>query len=102
MLLLIDALLSEPPSSITLFRDITLFARVFKGKDVLLECDIAERDLYWHWLKRHGAFDFIDDIVEYDVESGLTIRLKSQPGPANLKVRRIGYYNFNKIISNIN
>ena len=51
MLLLIDALLSEPPSNITLFRDITLFARVFKEKRVLVECENEEKDLYWKWLK---------------------------------------------------
>tara|TARA_B100002019_G_scaffold106695_1_gene91663 strand:- start:16639 stop:16950 length:312 start_codon:yes stop_codon:yes gene_type:complete len=103
MLLLIDSLLSEPPSSITLFRDITLFARVFRDREVLLECSPLTKDLYWSWLKQHGAFDFVEDIVDYDAESGFSIRLREiHDVPGDLNIRRIGYHNFNKIISKIN
>jgi len=103
MLLLIDSLLTDPPSSITLFRDITLFARVIKEKEVLVECSPLNKDLYWEWLKKNGAFDFVEDIVDYDSESGFSIRIKEiHQNPGDLNVRKIGYHNFDKIISKIN
>lgn len=103
MLLLIDSLLTDPPSSITLFRDITLFARVIKEKEVLVECSPLNKDLYWAWLKKNGAFDFVEDIVEYDSEQGFSIRIKEiHQKPGDLNIRKIGYHNFDKIISKIN
>lgn len=101
MLLLIDSSLSEPPSSISLFRDITLFAKVFKKKTILVESDIQNKDLYWRWLKKHGAFDFVDDIVPYESEIGFSIRLRENKIESNILVGKIGYHNFGTIISKI-
>jgi len=74
MKLIIDARLSEPPSEISVFRDITLYSKVFLKYDVLLECEQEMRDIYWYWLKKRGAFDFISDIIRHNEEHGLTIR----------------------------
>lgn len=101
MLLLIDSSLVEPPSSTCLFRDITLFATVFREKQVLIESREDMKDFYWKWLTDRGAFDFVQDIIEYNVEKGFTIRSKNLDMPANLKVSRIGYHNFGKIINTI-
>ena len=101
MLILIDSALTEPPSSVTLFRDITLFANVFKGKDVLLESRDSMKDFYYGWLKSQGAFDFIQDIVPYHTERGLSIRCKYDHSVGNIMVRSIGYHNFSRILGNI-
>ena len=98
MLLLINGFLTEPPSETTLFRDITLYASVFKDMDVVIESDPDMKDLYYNWLKKHGAFDFVQDIVNYNVESGLSIRYKFSKTKGDLGVRYFGYHNFHRIL----
>lgn len=83
MKLIIDADLTNPPSEISVFRDITLFSSVFLGFDNLIECENHMKDIYYYWLKSRGAFDFVDDIVPYNKESGITIRQKT----ATIKVK---------------
>jgi hypothetical protein len=99
VLLLIDSLLTEPPSEVTIFRDITLYANTFKGMRVVIEADEEARDIYFAWLKSRGAFDFVEDIVEYESERGKSIRYMYSDLKSNLKVRSIGYHNFNKILT---
>jgi len=98
VLLLIDGFLTEPPSETTLFRDITLYASVFKNMDVVIESDPEMKDLHYNWLKAHGAFDFVQDIVNYNVETGMSIRYKFSEKKGNLEVRYFGYHNFHKIL----
>ena len=62
MPIIIDATLSEPPSSLACFRDVTLYANCFIKKRVVLEADPEIKDFYWKWLTEKGAFDFIEDI----------------------------------------
>jgi hypothetical protein len=78
MKLLIDARLTEPPSEISVFRDITLYSSVFLKYDVLLECEDDVTDLYWYWLKNRGAFDYISDIVNRGKETGITMRQQAK------------------------
>jgi len=101
VLLLIDAELTEPPSETTLFRDITLYATIFKGRDVILEADPTMKDFYYKWLKSRGAFDFVQDILDYGREPGFTIRNKHYPSGGNIKVWRLGYHNFSRIIQSL-
>ena len=68
MKLLIDAKLTEPPSEISVFRDITLYS-TFLNYDVLLECEEDVKDLYWYWLRNRGAFDYVSDIVKIGLET---------------------------------
>lgn len=101
MLLLIDSELTEPPSCVVLFRDITLYATVFKKMEIILEADPVMTDYYYKWLKGFGAFDFVKDIMDYDEEVGKTIRCAYGMRSANVKVRSIGYHNFQRIIRSI-
>lgn len=78
MKLLIDARLTEPPSEISVFRDITLYSSVFLKYDVLLECEDDVTDLYWYWLKNRGAFDYVSDIVNMGKETGITMRQQAK------------------------
>ena len=98
MLTLISAELSEPPSRTTCFRDITLYSVSFLDSEVLLECAAEDKDIYWRWLKRHGAWDFISDIIEPEQEVGVSIRL---PQEGSISVPRIGYYNLNTILGRL-
>lgn len=74
MKLLIDARLTEPPSEISVFRDITLYSTIFLNYDVLLECEDDVKDMYWYWLRNRGAFDYVSDIVKIGAERGIAIR----------------------------
>lgn len=83
MILRIEAALSEPPSSISAFRDTTLYATVFRHLDVLLECEEGTRSLYWKWLKKNGACDFVRDLI-FPYEETFTPRLARRN--ANIRV----------------
>jgi len=86
MILRIEATLCEPPSSITAFRDATLYATVFRQLDVLLECEEGTRSSYWAWLKRNGAHDFVRDLI-YPYEEQGTPRMGTKN--ANIRVDRL-------------
>lgn len=72
--LIIDAELTEPPSEVSVFRDVTLYSKVFMSLYVLIECEQDMKDLYWYWLKKRGAYDFIDAILTPGEELGITIK----------------------------
>lgn len=97
MKVIIEACLSEPPSSISCFRDVTLYAACFAKVNVLLECPSEQKDIYYYWLKRHGAYDFIDEIVDLGEELGYRIGTSR----ANCNVSKINYDNLNFIINTI-
>jgi hypothetical protein len=101
VLLIIDAELTAPPSETTLFRDITLYATIFKGNEVVVESSPQMQDFYYKWLKSAGAFDFVKDIVDYEKEQGFTIRYKYSPLRGNIKIRSLGYHNFQRILTNL-
>ncbi len=73
MIVLIEGSLSEPPSSVYCFRDLTLYANVFLDADVLVECDKENIDLYWEWLRKRCAMDFIRDILGFGEQEGIRI-----------------------------
>ncbi len=95
MNLLISGRLSHPPSSINCFRDVTLYASVFANFDVLVACERKNRDKHWRWLKKHGAFDFVEDIIDYNAEQGVTI---SPNPPYSIQVHHILATDLNRII----
>jgi hypothetical protein len=95
MKLIIDSTLTEPPSEISCFRDITLYGKTFIFEDVLLRCKDGTRSFYWDWLKRHGAHDFISYLLkESENESGFTISNKK----GNVNIDRICVNNLRFII----
>ena len=97
MNLLIEGEFSEPPSSTYVFRDLTLYAKCFLDYEILVECEGEMVDVYWKWLKKNYAFDFIDDILPYGKEIGLTIRRKG--GSINLP--KLDEFNFHDIVSKL-
>lgn len=100
MNLIIESCLSEPPSEISCFRDITLYAHTYVFDDVLLECPSGTRTMYWEWLKAYGAHDFISYLIRNtDQEQGYTIKTAND---ANITVDRIDVGNLNDIILRLN
>ena len=82
-----DHALSEPPSSVTLFRDTTLVAKIFCEMDVYVECEKGTRSIYKKWLVNHGAYDFISDIVLPDECPGLTVG----PNKKGIQLEKLDY-----------
>lgn len=63
MVIIYDSSLTEPPSSVYCFRDLTLYSEIFLNNENLLLCKKGTRTTYWNWVKRYGAHDFIKQIV---------------------------------------
>tara|TARA_Y100000592_G_scaffold67488_1_gene104853 strand:- start:3364 stop:3672 length:309 start_codon:yes stop_codon:yes gene_type:complete len=97
MLTLIDCSLTEPPSSTTCFRDITLYTSFILNSEVLLECERDYRDIYYKWLKEKYAWDYVADIVSPGRELGITIR----PKKGSITVNKIYYDNLSEIIARL-
>lgn len=76
--------MSDPPSSRACFRDVTLYADLFAGADILVECSPGTIDVYWRWLKAGGAMDFVDQLIFFGEVDGFTIRRQSG-GDINLE-----------------
>lgn len=94
--LIIEAPLSEPPSEISCFRDVTLYGKSFIFEDIVLSCKKGTRSIYWNWLKSHGAHDFISYLaVDNEIIDG--ILMHSQKG--DFVIDRITSFNLNEIIS---
>ena len=97
MNVIIDAGLTEPPSEVSVFRDITLYSNVFLQHDILLECVSDMKDMYWYWLKRKGAFDYVEDFIERNQENGITIR----PVGASISVKYLRVETLSDVISKL-
>ena len=63
MVIIYDSVLTEPPSSIYCFRDVTLYTSIFLKSENLLQCPKGKRSMYWKWIKKYGAHDFIKEII---------------------------------------
>ena len=97
MPIIIDATLTEPPSSVMCFRDLTLYAKCFIERNVIVECEEEMQDIYWKWLKRYGAFDFVEDLVCPFSLAGFSVR----PSSGNITVPLIDEINLNFIRSRL-
>jgi len=98
MVIIYDCELTEPPSSIHCFRDITLFSKIFLNADNLIKCPEGTRSMYWRWIKRYGAHDFIEQLLKYEEkQSGVIVARQN----ANIKINSINEFNYGTIISTL-
>jgi hypothetical protein len=98
MVIIYDCQLTEPPSSIYCFRDITLFSKVFLNADNLIKCPTGTRSMYWKWIKRYGAHDFVEELLKYEEkQSGIVVAQEN----ANIKISSIDEFNYGNIISTL-
>lgn len=74
MVIMYDCNLTEPPSSIHCFRDVTLYSSIFLKNNNILTCPKGARSMYWNWIKGYGAHDFIEEIItDNEKQEGLTV-----------------------------
>ena len=96
MNLIIDSSLCASPSEISCFRDVTLYGKIHAFEDILLKCRPGTKSIYWRWLKKHGAHDFISQLItDLEIEMGFSIA----PTHGNVNIDRIDYNNLNFVIS---
>lgn len=98
MRLLIAGKLALPPSSVSCFRDVTLYSSMFSGYEVLIESRRAQRDTVWSWLKSHGAADYVSDFVRPGHVDGVSLSYKKS---CNICVTRITANNLEFIINRL-
>jgi len=94
--IIINAQLVNPPSSVSCFRTLTMVASVFCKHTVLLETDY-EKDPYYRFLKKFGAMDFVDDILNTGEETGLRFDIELRFAPSHI-LDRIDHYNLDQCL----
>lgn len=98
MVIIYDCQLTEPPSSIHCFRDVTLFSRIFLNADNVLKCPKGTRSSYWKWIKNFGAHDFVKELIKEDeVQLGLTVGINQ----SNITVDKLDEVSYGLVISNL-
>lgn len=76
MVIIFDCQLTEPPSSIHCFRDVTLYSEIFLKNENIIKCPSGTRSFYWKWIKKYGAHDFIDAVIsEEEKQEGVSVGL---------------------------
>ena len=64
-ILSINSRLSVPPNRPLVFRDISLYGKVFCHMETIVSpCPFEEWDYYAAWFRRYGLFDFVDGLVK--------------------------------------
>lgn len=85
MILGIAADLSAPPSSPSVFRDVSLYGSVFRHYEVVAYAEREMIDHYVVWFRRYGLFDYVSEIVTraelgnvaVEIEGGLGAQLSA-------------------------
>jgi len=95
MVIMYDSVLTEPPSSVYCFRDVTLYVKVILEKDNVLICPKGTRSMYWQWIKKYGAHDFIEELLT-DEEGGYGIHIGENK---NVNVKILNENNYGNIIN---
>ncbi len=90
MNLLISGELTAPPSEVSAFRSLTLYATVFKQLDCLVEVQKEEMDFYYKWLKDKYALDFVKQFVCVGETSGFRLQYS--------RIKKLTYNNLNDLI----
>jgi len=90
MNLLISSELTAPPSEVSAFRTLTLYATTFKQLDCLVEVDKNEIDFYYKWLKDRYALDFVKQFVYIGETTGFRLQYS--------RIKKLTYNNLNDLI----
>ena len=90
MNLLISCELTAPPSEVSAFRTLTMYATFFKEMDCLVEAHPDEIDFYYKWLKNNYAYDHIKQFVKHKEVTGIRLNYD--------RINRITYNNLNDLI----
>lgn len=63
MHLIIDANLSCPPSELSSFRDVTLYAKIYNYESILIVAPEGTRSSYWNWMRKNAIKDYVSEII---------------------------------------
>lgn len=97
MVIIYDSVLTEPPSSVHCFRDVTLYAQIFLEGDNIIRCKKGTRSLYWEWIKNYGAHDFVQGLIlEEEYQEGISVGPKKRIG-----VKYINEFNYGDLINKL-
>ncbi len=101
MNLIVAAALCEPPSDFLVYRFLTQFVKTNFHSDVLLESPKEMIDIYYHYLKSRGGFDYVSDILPaFTSERG--IRLDTEPNfPQTIVVQAVRFENVHNILGQL-
>ena len=100
-LIITAELSSDPPSEGLYFRFLTMMAQKDLDYDVVLESEREMIDTYYHFLKRKGWFEFIDDIVvpEWRIEG---VRIDTELNyPKTVQTKSINFENTLELLGQI-
>jgi len=97
-LLIVDGHLIFPPTEVSCFRDVTLYAQVFRSLDVVVQVEPHWVDTCYHYLKSRGALDYVEDFVSPGTTHGLHL---SDSTPCHILARKIWAGNLNRIINSL-
>jgi len=96
----INAGLSETPTEILVFRDLTMDLTYDLEFDILIEVCQETKDSYYFYLKNAGLLDFIKEIVnEFEESGGIHIDYAARR-PDTIVTDRINEFNKKKIYQN--
>lgn len=90
MNLLISSELTAPPSEVSAFRSLTLYATTFKQLDCLVEVEKDQKDFYYKWLKDKYALDFVKEFVYIGETTGFRLQYS--------RIKKLTYNNLNDLI----
>lgn len=62
-LIIASELTGDPPSEGLYFRHLTMVAKKELFYDVVIEAEEENIDIYYHFLKKRGWYDFVDGLV---------------------------------------
>lgn len=93
----------EPPSESLAIRGVCLYLKIFqKDRQILLETEKRNTDIYYHWAKHTGLWDFVEDMISpADDIFGLRIANTRVRAPS-IKIDRISFDNLNDVLRRIN
>ena len=92
----------EPPTESLAIRGLCLYLNIFqKKREILLETERGNTDIYYKWVKHNGLWDFIEDIVhpEHNIY-GLRVAT-TRVRPPCIKVDRISWDNINDMLHKV-
>jgi pantothenate kinase-related protein Tda10 len=92
MNLIISAEFTAPPSEVSVFRTLTMYATLFRSMDCLVEANKHEIDYYYKWLRDKYAKDYIKQMICIGEETGIFIKY-------NVRYDRLTLNNLNNFIS---
>lgn len=101
MLVIISAELCNPPTDMLMFRFLTQNVKSNLSSDVILEAQEEAIDIYYKYLVKKGAFDYIDDIQPaFTKEEG--IRLDIEPNfPNTIVTKSITFQNVTNLLGQL-